>query len=242
MRRLPALLIAALLVRASQGLAEYKEVAVMNGGAITGHVKFSGEPPRLPPEPVFKHHEVCGDAVADQRLEVGNNGALRGVVVSLTNINAGKAIPRERPVKLDNVKCAFVPHVLSATTGQMIEIHNSDSFLHDAHAQLGSQTLFNVAIPQGRTVRKPLAYAGLVSINCNVRHTWMHAYLYVAEHPYHAVTDASGQFVIDQIPPGTYKLRAWHELAGTIERDVSVESGKTATVDLTLPGAAPEAP
>ena len=180
--------------------------------------------------------------VPDERLVTGPHGALRYAVVSLTDITAGKAVPRDRPVALDNVKCAFVPHVAAASVGQMLTIHNSDPFLHDAHALLGERTLFNVAVPKGMTVRKPLAYAGLIHLNCNVRHTWMHAYLFVAEHPYDTVTDAAGQFVIDGIPPGTYTLRVWHELLGSTERQVTVEAGKATTVDVDLQAVAAEAP
>ena len=220
--------------------AEYKEIAVTNGGAIAGRVRVTGEIPVLPPQPVFKHQETCGESIPDQRLLTGSDGALRNVVVHLVDVKAGKAVSRERPVTLDNVKCAFVPHVLSAAVGQTIEIHNSDPFLHDAQAWLGPKTLFNVAVPANRTVRRPLAYAGLVHINCNVRHTWMHAYLFIADHPYHTVTDADGRFQISDLPAGKYTLSFWHELLGSVDREVTVESGKAATVDLEFPASAPE--
>ncbi|MBI4518506.1 MAG: carboxypeptidase regulatory-like domain-containing protein [Deltaproteobacteria bacterium] len=235
------LLAGALLVLIGPAAAEYREVAVSNGGTISGRVRAAGELPVLPPHPVFKHQDNCGAAIADERLVAGQSGELRNAVVYLTGISAGKAVPRERALRLDNSKCAFVPHVLSASVGQTIEIHNSDPFLHDAHALLGSRTVFNVAIPKGRTVRRPLAYAGLIQLNCNVRHTWMQAYLYVAEHPYHAVTDDRGQFTLSEVPPGKYTLTVWHELLGSVDREVTVESGKTTTVDVDLKAVAPEA-
>jgi len=236
------LVVSGLLVVTQPAVAEYQELPVTNGGAIAGHVRVSGEVPTLPAQPVYKEHETCGTTIPDQQLLVGKNGALRNAIVSLSKVKAGKAIPRGQAVTLDNVKCKFVPHVLTATVGQMIEIHNSDPFLHDAQALLGSQTLFNVAIPKGRTVRRPLAYAGLVNITCNVRHTWMHAYLLVAEHPYHTVTSESGEFRIDDVPPGTYTLHVWHELLGSVDREVTVESGKAATIDVTLQSVAAETP
>jgi plastocyanin len=232
------LIVSSLVIATNSAGAEYRELAVTNGGSIAGSVRVTGEVPVLPPQPVFKEQAVCGTSLPDQRLLVGHNGALRNAVVHLTDVRAGKAVPRDRPVTLDNVKCAFVPHVLTATVGQMLILHNSDPFLHDAQAMLGPRTLFNVAIPKGHTVRKPLAYPGLVDITCNVRHTWMHAYLFVAEHPYHTVTGEGGEFVIDQVPPGTYTLSVWHELLGSVDRQVTVEGGKTATVDLTLSAAA----
>ncbi len=39
----------------------------------------------------------------------------------------------------------------------------------------------------------------------------MSAYIVVAETPYFAVTDADGNYKIENVPPGTYTLNAWHE-------------------------------
>ncbi len=242
MRGLQALLvISGMAAAVGPAAGAYREVPVANGGSISGHVRVVGDVPALPPQPVFKQQETCGTTVPDVRLVTGTNGALRYAVASLTDITAGKPVPRDQAVVLDNVKCAFVPHVAAASVGQMLNIHNSDPFLHDAHALLGERTLFNVAVPKGMTVRKPLAYAGVIHINCNVRHTWMHAYLFVAEHPYDTVTDDAGQFVIDGIPPGTYTLRVWHELLGSTERKVTVEAGKATSVDVDMPAVAAEA-
>lgn len=223
-------------------LAEYREVPVADGGTVAGTLMVTGDIPVLPPQPVFKQLQFCGSVVPDERLVVGPGGVLANAVVDLVDMTAGKPVPRDRPVVLDNSKCAFVPHVRSATVGQTLEIHNSDPFLHDAHAWLGTRTLFNVGILPGRTARQPLADVGLVHINCNVRHTWMHAYVFVAGDPYHAVTGADGRFVIDQVPPGTYTLRVWHELLGSLDRPVTVEGGKTATLDIALPVVAPVPP
>jgi hypothetical protein len=39
----------------------------------------------------------------------------------------------------------------------------------------------------------------------------MNATMFVAPHPYYAVTDESGRFELTQVPPGQYELVAWHE-------------------------------
>lgn len=227
---------------AQKGAAQYREENVVNGGTIAGTVLVGGDVPALPPLPVFKQLETCGSTIADERLVSGAGGALRNAVVYLPDIAAGKPIPRNQPVVFDNVKCAFVPHVLTASTGETLEIHNTDPFLHDAHAWLGTNTLFNVGILPGHSSHQPLTEAGLIHINCNVRHTWMHAYLFVAENPYHAVTGADGRFELTEVPPGNYKVRVWHELLGSVEAPVTVEPGKTTTVNLALAATAPVGP
>jgi hypothetical protein len=52
---------------------------------------------------------------------------------------------------------------------------------------------------------------GLVHLRCNGGHVWMNAEMFVAPHPYYAVTDESGNFQFTDVPPGTYQIVAWHE-------------------------------
>jgi hypothetical protein len=169
------------------------------------------------------------------------NGTVRNAVVYLADIKSGKALRLAEPVRLDNRTCTFVPHVLSATLGQTLAIHNSDPFLHDAHALLGPRTLFNVAILKDRTVNQPLLETGLIHLNCNIRHTWMHAYLFVVEHPYHAVTDTDGRFVMEDVPPGVWTLRVWHELLGGTDRQLRIGPGEVRSEEILLRATAPEA-
>jgi hypothetical protein len=44
----------------------------------------------------------------------------------------------------------------------------------------------------------------------------MNAEMFVAPHPYYAVTDESGQFEFTDVPPGTYQIVAWHEGWGIV--------------------------
>ena len=66
----------------------------------------------------------------------------------------------------------------------------------------------------------------MVPFKCNV-HAWMHGYIGVLEHPFFAVTDASGRFSIPQLPPGTYTIEVWHERFGTQTQQVTVAAKET---------------
>ena len=68
---------------------------------------------------------------------------------------------------------------------------------------------------------------------CNV-HAEMSAFVLVLENPYFSVTEKDGVFKIDNVPPGTYKVSAWHEKLRTVTQDVTVEAGKTSNVDYNL--------
>jgi len=62
----------------------------------------------------------------------------------------------------------------------------------------------------------------------------MSAYIVVTDHPYHAVTDAYGEYLINDIPAGSYRIKVWHESLGTEEKTVEVKGGATAKVDFVL--------
>jgi carboxypeptidase family protein len=201
-------------------------------GSVAGAVRLAGPVPERPPLEVFKNAEVCG-RVPDDRLVIGPGGGVRYATVTIDGIHGGRKAEGDLTLVLDNRGCRFDPHVQVAEVGQWLELRNSDPILHNADARLGQETLFNVALPPGRQVRKPLARPGLIAITCDVRHTWMSAFVAVADHPYHTVTDAYGDWEIRDVPPGDYTLRVWHEVLGTQETRVHVDAGRRATADVT---------
>lgn len=173
--------------------------------------------PKLPPLQVTKSKEVCKD-VPNENLIIGPHQGLRNAVVTLEGITRGKAVEKEAQHELDNVKCRFVPRVQAASVGQFVVLKNSDPILHTAHAYFtGAQPHFNVGLYPGRVSRKPLVTPGLIQILCEV-HPWMNAYIMVTEHPYHAVTDVYGEYLISDVPAGEYQLRIWHESLGILEK------------------------
>jgi hypothetical protein len=217
------------------GVAAPLSAPAVERGTVTGTVRLDGPAPTRAPLPVYKHPEVCGASVPDDRLVVGPGGGLRFAVVTIEGVRNGSRAERDAVHDLDNRQCRFEPHVQVAEVGQWLEISNSDPILHNADARLGTETLFNLALPPGRRVRRPLARSGRIAITCDVRHTWMSAFVVVTDHPYHTVTDAYGAYEIRDVPPGRYTLSVWHEELGTRDAPVTVEAARTATVDVAYP-------
>ena len=61
---------------------------------------------------------------------------------------------------------------------------------------------------------------GLITIRCDAGHAWMSASVMVIEHPYHAITGTDGSFRLDDVPPGAYQLRMWHEGVTILNRQM----------------------
>jgi plastocyanin len=213
--------------------AAYDEIAVTNGATIRGIVKFDGKVRKQPPLEITKYKEVCRDA-PNESLVVGSGQGIRYAVVTLEGIGKGKAVEREAVHEIDNIKCRFVPHVIAASVGHFVVFKNSDPILHTAHAYFNaSQPQFNVGLYPGRVSRKPLVAPGEVKIVCEV-HPWMSAYIVVTDHPYQAVTDLYGEYLITDVPAGVYRLKVWHESLGAEEKPVEVKPSTTQNVEFVL--------
>lgn len=211
----------------------YEEIAVTNGGSIRGSVKLQGQIPKLTPLEITKFKEVC-KGVPNESLVIGPARGVRYAVITVERVTKGRAVEKEAVHELDNLKCRFIPHVQAAGVGQFLVIKNSDPILHTAHAYFpDGQPHFNVGLYPGKVSRKPLVSSGVVKILCEV-HPWMNAYIVVTDHPYHAVTDVYGDYEIGDVPPGTYRLKVWHERLGIEEKEVEVKAKATSKMDFVL--------
>jgi hypothetical protein len=133
------------------------------------------------------------------------------------------------PVVLDQRGCRFVPHVLGLQTKQILEIRNSDATFQNVHATPKKNPDWNQSQPPGAdALTTKFRFPELALPLKDNQHPWKRAYAGVFEHPFFSVTNESGAFSIEGLPPGTYKIAAWHERFGekTIEVVVTAGSGQ----------------
>lgn len=205
----------------------YREIQVQNGGTIRGSVRFSGDPSIVKSLAINRDVQTCGTKKTLPFLALGKNQGVQNAIISLEGITAGKPWKRDPVVVLDQQKCEYVPHVLIVPLGSQLEILNSDTLMHNVHTyELTGElkTLFNIAQPiQGLRTKLTMDKPGYLAATCDAGHPWMSAFIRVAEHPYVAMTDQDGHFVLDNVPPGSYKLTMWHEPV-TVAGDMKMEN------------------
>ncbi len=215
-----------------QAQVKYKEVAVTNGGTVRGSVRLEGEIPRKLQLIVSKDAKYCGVNKSLPRLRVGKTMGVQDAIVWLEDVSEGKRMASgNKQLNLDQFKCEYKPHVLLLPYGSSLDIVNSDPILHNVHAYDegdAGRTLFNIAQPikgQRTTVKQTqFKKPGLYSATCDAGHPWMNAYIMVTGHPYYALTDVNGNFILENVPPGTYKLKMWHEGVAVVKTEM--ENGK----------------
>ena len=208
----------------------YDTIEVKNGGTIEGVVEFTGA--TVPKDQMLKlssETKYCGATMPAEKYVIKDK-KIANVAVYITDIKAGKAMPTQ-PLTMTNLKCAFEPHVAIGYKGGKLIQKNDDPIFHNVHTYLNGKTMFNIGLPEkGSSVTKPLLREGLMEITCD-SHPWMHGFIQILEHPYGAVSNEKGDFVIKDIPAGTYTIEAWHEALGKVKvATVKVESGQTTKI------------
>jgi len=209
-----------------------------SGGVIEGHVRYTGKRTSRAPVTVPKSFQsICGTTKTMPDLLVSSDKGLANVVVSISGVPGAKA-PAAKDITINQKACDYLPHLQAVPVGSKLTIKNSDPVLHNVHATNGSRTLCNMAMPiEGQQSAAPpqvLAKPGRIDLRCDAGHTWMSAYVYAFDHPFYAVTDASGSFRISGLPPGTYNVEIEHEVLGTTTRKVTVQATGTAKLEITL--------
>jgi plastocyanin len=225
----------ALLLSTGSLAAGYEVRAVTNGGAIEGKVIFTGpKPPPLKITPT-KDAEVCGAPRESAQIAVAPDGAVGNAVVFIQRVEQGKAWDKPESVPiLTNSQCDFAPRVQAVQVGTEMDFSNADPVFHNLHAFLDKSTIYNVSLPKGgRKIRRQLGESGMVRVDCD-SHPWMRAWIFVAQSPYYALTGPDGHFVIKDLPPGSYTLKAWQEYTGVTEIPVTVKAGSPAPVTVNL--------
>ena len=221
--------------------APYEAKVVSGGVKLTGTVDFDGQFPAdtvidLPPDMMG-----CGQRITDHRVE-RTGTRIGGAIVWISDIRSGKPLPMDRRFELANEDCMLNPRVQAVIAPATLNIVSEDIALHrNRIINVGTGELEALAPFNDNGEVVPfdslLDATEQLEVTCEL-HPWAKAHLLVLDHPYFATTERSGTFSIDDVPPGTYKVKAWHPLLGVAEQTVTIASGRPATVAFRIGSAA----
>ena len=177
---------------------------------------------------------VCGAEKDADDLLLSPQKEIRNAVVWLENPPADAAWPAgAAKVEMDQKACVYIPRIVVVPAGGTVDFLNSDRLLHNIHASPALNVSFNRTQPKNRTIPITFAKPEIVRISCDL-HPWMAAWVVVAAHRFYAITGADGQFAFDNLPPGQYQLKVWHERLGTVPANVTVGDQQPARVTVEM--------
>jgi hypothetical protein len=213
-----------------------QQAKVASPARLSGTVRWAGRASRPAKLRLTGGCAYCrGFDIRAEDLLQAAGGALRNAVVFLEGVARGKPLPTGAPT-IAELRCSFVPHVLTVCAGQKVLLDNQDPILNTFHAVEAAtgKTLFNIGMPNRQRLLRRIPRAGAVKMLCDV-HPWELGWVVAFDHPYHAVTDARGGFLLDGIPPGRYTLGLWHERLGGRRQPVVLGAGERLRVELVFP-------
>lgn len=190
---------------------------------------------------------------------VNERGQVLNVVVLLEGVTEGKPFSLSVP-RVEARDCRFSPFTTVVRSGHGIEVINMDPVMHDIQAYetstaMGTRVLFNSPLPFNhrhhrgdlRATHDHKPGESLVRqfqlskkrrtfvMQCGF-HAYMQSWAIAVDNPYYVLTDEHGRFSLEDVPPGTYDLRAWHPgVKQAVKQQVTIEPGGNLTVDFELP-------
>ncbi len=152
-------------------------------------------------------------------------------VIYIESIPGKYEPPHTRP-QLDQRDMVFRPLVLPILIGSTVDFPNSDPLFHNVFS-LSQPKEFDLGrYPKGQKKSVTFEHAGVVSVYCEI-HSYMFATILVLQNPYFTVPDENGNYVLKNIPPGTYQLSFWFGRKKAETKTVTVNSNQVITINFT---------
>ncbi len=198
--------------------------------AVLGIAACLGASPAWAPAPMVERRAALSGRVSLLESDQGANDVGQ-TVLWLEGAGLPPAGPLKAQVFTENKQ--FVPRLTVVSVGSAIAFPNHDPFNHNVFSlsEAGPFDLGLYGRGEGRSVT--FSKPGVIKVFCNV-HARMSAYVLVhpgglAVHP-----AADGGFRFNNVPPGRYTLRAWHERGGEASVPVDARSGDVSGIAVSL--------
>lgn len=127
----------------------------------------------------------------------------------------------------------FDPAFLVVPAGTTIEMRNDDTIFHNVFSYSRPNDFNLGTYPRGQSRFMKLDTPGVVRIFCSI-HDPMNGTIFVTPNRHYALVDGSGQFLLRDVPTGTYRLNTWSPALPVATRRVDVRPGPAAPLRIRI--------
>ena len=168
---------------------------------------------------------LAGDVVSTHKHAITVNPENRGLANVVVRLHGRRGVavhPSYEKTANDDVVVSirdrqYSRRIVAVRTSQRLVLRNTDKSPcnpilnllrnHPKNPLLGPNS--EVALRFTESERGPIPLTASIAAS-------LRAYVVITDHPYVAISDASGNFKIAQVPTGSWTFQAWHEAAGWI--------------------------
>lgn len=156
----------------------------------------------------------------------------KDVVVYLEGAGAQDAAGATKTPQLWQINQSFEPHVLGVPVGATIDFPNGDLVYHNVFSYSKPKKFDLGYYGKGKSKSVTFDKPGVVQVFCDI-HSTMSAYVLVVDSRFVTQPDENGEYVIQNVPSGSYTLKVWHPDLGDRSIKASVGDGVT-TLDVNI--------
>jgi plastocyanin len=158
--------------------------------------------------------------------------SLEGVPAEIAKADLAAAKPKN--AVMDQREMKLVPYVLPVLINTTVGFPNNDKNWHNIYSKSDAKKFDLGLYAPGKFRSVTFDKPGVVRVLCNV-HPNMEAFIVVKNHPYFIAPDKNGNYRLDGVPVGKYRLQVWHPQLGTTEAGVElVREGEVVDINFDL--------
>jgi plastocyanin len=194
-------------------------VPVVHGGAIAeGKVNLSAVPKFQGPPP---------NARLKQKYTIGPTEAPTAIVY----LEGAFQASTNKKAKVEQRQYQFVPLLLAIEKGTAVDFPNEDDAYHNVFS-LSKKKRFDLGRYKKGEKSPTLTFdqPGVIRLYCEI-FEHMRGTILVLDTPHFSRTDNDGNYRLENLPAGSYKLKAWLGERIVWERPVILKDGETLKVD-----------
>ncbi|MDA1263600.1 MAG: carboxypeptidase regulatory-like domain-containing protein [Planctomycetota bacterium] len=214
------LLLAALALSACAATSSPSDPSAIPGTGFVGRVVLHGPAPeraRHGLEPALA--AITGsDEYVDELWLVDGEGGVQNAVVLLEPLGDTPAPPLEpaQTALFEKVGAWYEPRVLVIPAGTTVTLSNRNSICNGFVARARRNEGFNTTLSIGMERTSKFDAPEAVHVICDAR-PYMRGAIVAVDTPHHRLTGADGRFAFQDLAPGRYRLRVWHEAGGWVK-------------------------
>lgn len=165
--------------------------------------------------------------------------AMRDFVVFIDGPVTTNTASADKPIQVLTTRSVnqkgaqFTPRVLPVMTGTTVEWPNNDDIFHNVFSMSEAKP-FDLGLYKHPEVKRvTFDKPGRVDVFCSI-HANMNCIILVLENRWFASTDERGRYAITNVPPGMYRLKAWHDRLPPHVQEVSMPEAGEVKLDFVL--------